>query len=596
MQAWQVLLRADLQDGDGDESKAFVQQRLEQVPQAMGEETLEQQVALTLQALLRSEDEVEARAETDATATSGVTDATAASGDSNGASVAEEALQSQMLPYWFLPTDWARLSEAYQVDFVLHGLPGTESCKCEHCDCSGHVHVGAKSPGIDVSLHVGWRGARSNKEGDAAWGHWEPLGSGPIKPSISRQDGTVDSDLDLSNALKAEPTGGSFPAIDEERTQCNWALAGLCARVCEPQRQRKPCPKLKDCCDSERRVSDDSVGDHSKTLNAKVIARHRQDELGSAEPANATSSGRLFGSGAGARFSVLVEGKNLFEGLDLEDNAPLRQADAAAGGCAGVVELERFKKVFVEAVSKASGIAESRVHILNIGLPLETRMQRRAARLAATAPKEVVSQESGKATTVSPLMEPDTGAGVLRFLTDGNEAPVADSAVSPAPDAATTPSTTNSTPSSPPPGTPLPRGAPTPWQTPMNDDFSTPPPLDRTSDARSDASSEEKTQAKGSPTGTTVVRVLAVLREPLSSGPLTEPDAMMALELVVTELADPKSALQEALKGSLDERINRIWCPEAEGARKGPHRTSAVVRSRQAAALGKAARLRQRMG
>ena len=28
------------------------------------------------------------------------------------------------LPYWFLFDDWLRLSETYQVDFVLHGLPG----------------------------------------------------------------------------------------------------------------------------------------------------------------------------------------------------------------------------------------------------------------------------------------------------------------------------------------------------------------------------------------------------------------------------------------------------------------------------------------
>ena len=31
-----------------------------------------------------------------------------------------------LLPYWFLLDDWARLSETYQVDFVLHGIPGAE--------------------------------------------------------------------------------------------------------------------------------------------------------------------------------------------------------------------------------------------------------------------------------------------------------------------------------------------------------------------------------------------------------------------------------------------------------------------------------------
>ena len=91
--------------------------------------TLEEQVELVLQGMLRSEPE-------------------------GGA---------PCLPYWFLPSDWSRLSETYQVDFVLHGLPGTEGRHCARCSCEGHVHTGPQDSGRDYCLHVGWssRGSRA---------------------------------------------------------------------------------------------------------------------------------------------------------------------------------------------------------------------------------------------------------------------------------------------------------------------------------------------------------------------------------------------------------------------------------------------------
>merc|ERR1719265_1680231 len=79
-------------------------------------------------------------------------------------------------PYWLLPVDWARLSEAYQVDFVLHGLPGTLQKTCAHCGTNGHIHTGPREPGRDLCLHVGWCSSGSAVD----WGHWEPLGAGPI--------------------------------------------------------------------------------------------------------------------------------------------------------------------------------------------------------------------------------------------------------------------------------------------------------------------------------------------------------------------------------------------------------------------------------
>jgi hypothetical protein len=282
--------------------------------------------------------------------------------------------------------------------------------------------------------------------------------------------------------------------------------------------------------------------------------------------------------------------------LDFEDNSPLRQADAAAGGSAGVAELERFKGVFLEAIAVAAGISRSRVHILDIGLPLEERVKRRLQRLAAgkhlTSPTIV-------ARACSPPREPDTGAGVLRFLTDDREAPIADSALSPAPDAATTPNTVRSCASSPAPATPPPTTTATPWNTP-GDDRLTPPrpehPLQsRDADARSDKGSDKDVNTNAEKTSS-VVRILAVLREPQPGDPCAEePDAMMALELAVAELANSRSTLQQGLRNALDGRATRIMCPEAEGPCKGVHRIATAARNRakgNAAALSDNVRFR----
>lgn len=630
MQAWRDLLRSD---ASGDESKAFVQQRLEQVPQALVEETLEGQVNLTLKALLRGEDQAEADAQLPSQTDQ--TEGTRENSDGEG----EDAKHPAVLPYWFLPTDWARLAEAYQVDFVLHGLPGTEQCRCSHCDCSGHVHVGPRSPGTDILLHVGWRGVRKKHNADGAnqlkersntWGHWEPLGSGPIKAPLQRQKSTLDTDLDFNGPCRHEQA--SFDWDQDHTTQngsdntvlgdliVGWAKAGfncvyMTSCTCQPAvcqqnntcPNSRPCPKLKDCCDTDRRVSDDSVADlrdgapsgkeGAQTPSKKPQGVQTSSIFGTQRVTPApTFSGRSNGSGSGARFSVLLEGQNLFEGLDFEDNSPLRQADAAAGGSAGVAELERFKGVFLEAIAVAAGISRSRVHILDIGLPLEERMKIRMQRLAAgkrlTSPTIV-------ARTCSPPREPDTGAGVLRFLTDDREAPIADSALSPAPDAATTPNTVRSCASSPAPATPPPTTTATPWNTP-GDDRLTPPrpehPLQaRDADARSDKGSDKDVNTNAEKTSS-VVRILAVLREPQPGDPCAEePDAMMALELAVAELANSRSTLQQGLRNALDGRATRIMCPEAEGPCKGPHRIATAARNRakgNAAALSDNVRFR----
>lgn len=622
MQAWEGILRADV---SGDDGQAFVQQRLEQVPQAMAEETLDQQVALTLEALLRGEKEIIVLPKADEADVTVVTPGFS-EGDLNKEGLATIEEERCILPYWFLPTDWARLAEAYQVDFVLHGLPGSEGCHCSHCGCSGHVHVGPRSPGLDLCLHVGWRGGASkkssssqgaDKDRDNAWGHWEPLGSGPIKAPLPlpRRQSTINSDLEPNSALY-EVSLNDADNVDSTAGQdllhASWAMAGLnCTPLssctpaaCQPTETNAPqsrlkCPKLKDCCDTERRVSDDGVGDVGNalsdkhgavaTINSSNQADNEATATVCAQPVVSIHSSRSSGSGAGARFSVMLEGRSLFEGVDLEDTSPLRQADAAAGGSAGVAQLNRFREAFIEAVSAAACISPSRVRILDIGLPFEAHVLKNALRLAKAAaattnatPQEALSTPT-KERSIATHKEPDTGAGVLRFLSDDGAAPHADSALSPPPDANTTPSPTNTSDTTAPPATPPPRTAPTPWQTPAEEDALTPP--------RPDPAPAAGTNHR---TASGTIRVLAVLREPKdASVEIEQPGAMMALELVVAELANPKSTLQQTLRDSIDEKATRIWCPEAEGPHKGPHQAGAAMRARHVAAWGNVARLQQ---
>lgn len=271
-EAWRDNLRTD---NTGDECKAFVQQRLEQVPQAAIQDTLEAQTEQTLEALLRDE-------------------SCSQSGDNAG---------PVLLPYWFLPTDWARLAEAYQVDFVLHGLPGTEGRRCSYCGCPGHVHVGQRPPGVDLCLHVGWRGAGPERQalkddtlkdsdatahgfGDSngAWGHWEPLGSGPVQSPLGRRSkAECDDTVDLTYPVCVPQVDNCGVQVSESTVDNRWSanIPGFsCVHVtsctCQPAACQtavpcqpgfpRPCPKqLKDCriCppDTERQASSDGFGD-----------------------------------------------------------------------------------------------------------------------------------------------------------------------------------------------------------------------------------------------------------------------------------------------------------------------------------------------
>jgi len=79
-------------------------------------------------------------------------------------------------PYWLLVDDFFVLSAEYQVDFVIHDVPGVGE----------PLHTGQAG----IQLHVRWTSG-----GDRAWGHWEP--KLPHKAALARTD--QDSDTSASS-------------------------------------------------------------------------------------------------------------------------------------------------------------------------------------------------------------------------------------------------------------------------------------------------------------------------------------------------------------------------------------------------------------
>ena len=156
-------------DPSFEEGRSFVAERLDQVPEASEREDLEGQVAAVLHALLRQESDYSAA-------------------EDHGQLAAHDHL-----PYWFVPSDWSQLTKCYQVDFVIHGIPGTENLPCPHCETTGHVHTGLRHTGIDVCLHVHWRGREQSNADGAAWGHWEPM--------VPAEPHTIEKDLELAEDL-----------------------------------------------------------------------------------------------------------------------------------------------------------------------------------------------------------------------------------------------------------------------------------------------------------------------------------------------------------------------------------------------------------
>mmetsp|Transcript_127873 Transcript_127873/g.239119 ORF Transcript_127873/g.239119 Transcript_127873/m.239119 type:complete len:664 (+) Transcript_127873:110-2101(+) len=576
-EAWRENLRID---NTGDECKAFVQQRLEQVPQAAMQDTLEAQLEQTLEALLRDE-------------------TCSQSGGDAGPT---------LLPYWFLPTDWARLAEAYQVDFVLHGLPGTESRRCSYCGCAGHVHVGQRPPGIDLCLHVGWRGAGPErqalkddtlkdsaaivdgcKESNGAWGHWEPLGSGPVQSPLGRRNkADCDDTIDLTYPVCVPQVDNCAVEVAESTVDNRWSasIPGFsCVHVtsctCQPAACQaavpcqpgfaRPCPKqLKDCricpTDAERQASSDGFGD-SEAIAPEEKAPSIATVVPVAAPSK-TASQVVNSIGAGTRFSVLIAGvaADTTSGLDSE-------------------ALTKLRSAFVQGVAATASISASRVRIVDVGLPLDftARPRRQATSVHENSPGSKATLQPTSAGDSSPSSRapagesspgsrppatptgspkspdtdtPDTGAGVLRFL--GEE------------------------------------GAETPGpETPRVGEAQTDVPPAVSSEGTKPC--PERSSGEGARAGGGVVRVLAMIREQRAEDAASseEHDAMMALELVVSDLASTKSSLRDTIGQATDGQAQRIWCPEAEGPHKGAHRwPAAVARSRHAVTSARLRRAR----
>merc|ERR1719486_428674 len=144
-------------------------------------------------------------------------------------------------------------------------------------------------------MHVGWRGA-SKKPGSSggsgehsAWGHWEALGSGPIKGPLARQQSSLESDVDpksLTLDPVEPPCQTNEPTSDTEcGTLASMVQATLATFDCVDKKSRRPCPKLEDCCDTERRVSDDNFSDlkgvdvHSKEPELKGNKVNKDGDL-----------------------------------------------------------------------------------------------------------------------------------------------------------------------------------------------------------------------------------------------------------------------------------------------------------------------------
>lgn len=503
--SWRQAFKADR---TGEEIKAFVWQRLEQVPDAAEESTLDAQAEVVLQALLRE-------------------DAT----DQNLPGIATEGHPVGQLPYQFLPTDWARLSQACGVDFVVHGLPGTQGHFCSHCACEGHVHMGPREPGLDLALHVGFRkvgpDGRPLKGNCSSYvdspepeeersptnsrmclvtaGVWEPLGTGQAATKTPPHEVVLDMAHDVSDSM-AEAFGRmrvfSTPEHDEAETMLpsRWSMKNFsCVNTsactcnsagCPPEDQ---CPPRKGCHICPLRVERPNSEDLS-------IKAGLGTPFASAPPVPTS----------GARFCVLVQGEKLYaqacrskavetpsnsdrgSGLGSSTSSSCSKPSADDSG-----ELARFREAFAAGVAAAAHIAPSRVRVLDIGPPVETEFApwRRPRQRCETKAQHSV----------------DTGAGVLSFLLQEDEPEI------------------------------------------------------------------EKEKAVTSSPG--VTRILAIIREsvvpvnffrsPAGGSCSEEPNALRALDLVISELADPKSAFQETLRPWAEGGEVRLWCADAEhGARR----------------------------
>jgi len=511
-QAWMDVLREG--DTDGSEKRAFVEQRTEQLLEEEdgnagdGDDdgspaALDAQVRAALAALLRCGD-----------AEGGGGQDEAADAEGGGAAAGNPGGKCPAPPYWLLPSDWARLSEAYQVDFVLHGLPGPQGRYCERCGHAGHVHVGPRSAvggGLDgggaalPTLHVRWR-PPPPPSSSAAGGAEEPPGRDECEAEEGRsgRDGCPPSPC-LSGGGGA--SGGAIPAVASlgASVHCHWEPLGVGTMVLTPLAAWK---KITAVAAAATEAILPSPGSACRTTLAATVPP-------SGSHGDSCSSSSVRSTGGGARFSVLLEGC-----ASLTDPAARGGADA----------LPRFRAAFAAGVAAAARIEPSRVRVIEVSPPLDfdtVRLLRRRRQRRR-----------------SPESRVDTGAGVLPFLEDEPD----DEGGSP-------------------PATPRTRSGSLSacgggFGKPYHDEDGS-----GTTKADNPQSGSGASSSSGGSSGGVAMRVLALIQSSADGGGAAEePDVLAALQLVAAELSNPDSPLQEALRPWTDGHPARLWGPGAETA------------------------------
>lgn len=204
---------------------------------------------------------------------------------------------------------------------------------------------------------------------------------------------------------------------------------------------------------------------------------------------------------SGARFCVLIQ-----------DGARILEPQEGLAGEA----MPAFREAFAEAVAEAAGISIRRVRVLDVGPPLE--VWARSERLTAESEEASASPPA----SASGSSSEDTGAGVLRFLMADEHPSVGSSA-----------------------------GLPREQDRDQDQELAA-------AASSQDAAAGSSSQERGPPLQNACVRVLAVIREQADLDELSgstasgsacteEPGALRAVELVMRQVEDPSSQLQQAL-------------------------------------------------
>lgn len=206
---------------------------------------------------------------------------------------------------------------------------------------------------------------------------------------------------------------------------------------------------------------------------------------------------------SGARFCVLIQ-----------DGSGILESQEGTAGDA----MPAFREAFAEAVAEAAGVSISRVRVLDVGPPLE--VWARSARL--TSESELASASPSASASGSSSENTDTGAGVLRFLMADDH-----------------PSSSSTA------------GVPRERDRDQDEDLAA-------AATPQDAADGPGNQELGTLLQNGCVRVLAVIREQADldelsgstasgSACIEEPGALRAVELVMRQVEDPRSQLQQAL-------------------------------------------------